>query len=73
MPQITQRSFTSGEIAPALQSRADMTKYATGLHLCENFFVRAQGGVYSRPGFKFIGELDNSSRKGRLIPFSFNT
>jgi len=73
MPQITQRSFTSGEIAPALQSRADMTKYATGLHLCENFFVRAQGGVYSRPGFKFIGELDNSNRKGRLIPFSFNT
>lgn len=73
MPQITQRSFTSGEIAPALQSRADMTKYATGLHLCENFFVRAQGGVYSRPGFRFVGELDDSSRVGRLIPFSFNT
>lgn len=73
MPQITQRSFTSGEIAPALQSRADLTKYATGLNLCENFFVRAQGGVYSRPGFRFIGELDDSSKKGRLIPFSFNT
>jgi hypothetical protein len=73
MPQITQRSFTSGEIAPALQSRADLTKYATGLHLCENFLVRAQGGVYSRPGFRFIGELDNSARVGRLIPFSFNT
>ncbi|AUR93201.1 FCCH domain ubiquitin-activating enzyme E1 [Vibrio phage 1.185.O._10N.286.49.C2] len=73
MPQITQRSFTSGEIAPALQSRADMTKYATGLHLCENFLVRAQGGVYSRPGFRFVGELDNSARVGRLIPFSFNT
>ena len=73
MPQITQRSFTSGEIAPALQSRADLVKYATGLHKCQNFFVRAQGGVYSRPGFKFIGELDDSSRKGRLIPFSFNT
>jgi hypothetical protein len=73
MPQITQRSFTSGEIAPALQSRADLTKYATGLHLCENFLVRSQGGVYSRPGFKFVGELDNSDRVGRLIPFSFNT
>lgn len=73
MPQITQRSFTSGEIAPALQSRADLNKYATGLHLCENFMVRAQGGVYSRPGFRFIGELDSSIRKGRLIPFSFNT
>lgn len=73
MPQITQRSFTSGEIAPALQSRADLTKYATGLHLCENFFIRAQGGAYSRPGFRFIGELDDSTKIGRLIPFSFNT
>lgn len=67
------RSFTSGEIAPALRSRADMLKYATGLALCENFLVRAQGGVYSRPGFRFIGEVDDSTRKARLIPFSFNT
>lgn len=73
MPQVIQRSFTSGEIAPALQSRADLTKYATGLNRCENFFVRAQGGVYSRPGLRFVGELDDSTRKGRLIPFSFNT
>lgn len=73
MPQVIQRSFTAGEIAPALQSRADLTKYATGLKRCENFFIRAQGGAYSRPGFRFIGELDDSTRKGRLIPFSFNT
>jgi len=73
MPQMIQRSFTSGEIAPGLQSRADLVKYATGLNLCENFFVRAQGGAYSRPGFKFIGELGDSSKQGRLIPFSFNT
>ena len=73
MPQIIQRSFTSGEIAPALQSRADLTKYATGLNLCENFFIRAQGGAYSRPGYRYIVELDDSTRKGRLIEFSFNT
>ncbi len=73
MPEIIQRSFTSGEISPSLQSRADTVKYSTGLNLCENFFVRAQGGVYSRPGFKFIGELDDSTKVGRLIPFSFNT
>jgi len=73
VPQIIQRSFTSGEIAPSLQSRADITKYSNGLNLCENFFIRAQGGIYSRPGFRFIGELDDSSKVGRLIPFSFNT
>lgn len=73
MPQFIQRSFTSGEISPSLQSRADTVKYATGLKLCKNFFVRAQGGVYSRPGLKFIGELSDSTKQGKLIPFSFNT
>lgn len=73
MPQIIQRSFTSGEIAPALQSRADLVKYATGLNRCENFIVRSQGGAYSRPGFSFRGELGDSTKVGRLIPFSFNT
>jgi len=68
-----QRSFTSGEISPSLRSRADLVKYATGLALCENFIVRAQGGVYSRPGTRFVGELDDSFKRGRLIPFSFNT
>lgn len=73
MPQTIQRSFTAGEVTPALQSRADLTSYANGLNLCSNFFVRAQGGAYSRPGLRFIGELDDSARAGRLIPFSFNT
>jgi hypothetical protein len=73
VPQPIQRSFTSGEIAPSLQSRADLVKYATGLNLCQDFIIRAQGGAYSRPGFRFIGELDDSLKVGRLIPFSFNT
>ena len=72
MAQVTQRSFTSGEIAPALRSRADLTKYATGLALCENFIVRSQGGAYSRPGTRFIGEIADSTKRARLIPFSFN-
>jgi len=73
MTQIIQRSFTSGEIAPAIQSRADIVKYSTGLNVCENFLVLPQGGVYSRPGYSFRGEQSDSSKKGRLIPFSFNT
>lgn len=71
MPQTNQRSFTSGELAPALQSRADLSRYANGLNLCENFFVRSQGGAYSRPGLRHIMEMSNGA--GRLIPFSFNT
>lgn len=73
MPQPIQRSFTSGEIAPSLQSRADIIKYLTGLALCKDFFIRPQGGAYSRPGFSFRGEQGDHTKKGRLIPFSFNT
>ena len=71
--QAIQRSFTAGELAPSLRTRADLNKYANGLALCENFIVRSQGGVYSRPGLKFIGEIKDSTKQARLIPFSFNT
>lgn len=73
MPELIQRSFTGGEISPALRSRADLAKYSTGLGLCQDFIIRPQGGVYSRPGFKFIGEVGQHSRRARLVPFSFNT
>lgn len=73
MPETIQRSFSGGEISPSLQSRADITKYATGLNLCENFLIRSQGGAYTRPGFQFIAAQDDSARVARLIPFSFNT
>lgn len=73
MTEVIQRSFTSGEISPSLQSRADTVKYATGLNLCENFLIKSQGGAYSRPGFRFIGPLDDQTKKGRLQKFIFNT
>ena len=73
MAQTIQRSFTGGELAPALRARADMVKYSTGLALCQNMIIRSQGGTYSRPGWRFVDALDDSTRRGRLIPFSFNT
>ena len=73
MANTIQRSFTSGEIAPALQVRADLGKFATALSECTNMMVRSQGGVYSRPGLRFITEIGDSTKQARLIPFSFNT
>ena len=71
MTEVIQRSFTGGELAPSLRSRADLNKYAQGLALCENMFIRSQGGIYSRPGGLFIGDL--GSEKAELISFRFNT
>ncbi|MCP5055826.1 MAG: hypothetical protein GY937_03770, partial [bacterium] len=73
MPQLAQRSLASGELSPAAQARSDLAKYLSGLNLCENYYVKAQGGAYNRPGWRFINVLDDSTRKGRLIEFSFNT
>ena len=73
MTKLTQRTFTSGELDPALHQRADLARYASGLSVCRNFIIKPQGGVYNRPGLRFIGEVKDSTRKVRLIPFQFNT
>lgn len=67
-----QLSFAGGEIAPALHARIDMTKYTTGLKTCENWMVMRQGGAITRPGTGFIGEVKDSSKTIRFIPFVFN-
>lgn len=67
-----QRSFAAGEIAPALQARADLVKYATGLKTCRNFFVQKEGGAANRSGTEFIAEVKDSSKATRLIEFIFN-
>lgn len=72
MSTTRQLSFASGEIAPALHSRVDLTKYNTGLRTCLNWMVMRHGGVTNRPGTGFTGEVKDSSKTVRLIPFVFN-
>lgn len=71
--QLIQRSFTGGELDPAMRARADTAAYVNGLGLCSNFIVKSQGGVYSRQGTLFIDALGDSDKRGRLVGFSFNT
>lgn len=72
MASITQKAFSGGEIAPALYARTDLAKYFTALKTCRNFYVMRHGGVTNRPGTKFIGEVKDSNKAVRLIPFVFN-
>lgn len=72
MSSIIQRSFTGGEIAPALYARADTQKYTTGLRTMKNFFIMRHGGASNRSGTEFVCEVKDSARVGRLIPFVFN-
>ena len=73
MTTIAQRSFAGGEIAPALYARTDQVKYATGLRTLLNGFVMKTGGVANRAGTVQVGEIKNSNKTARLIPFVFNS
>ncbi len=73
MSRYTQKSFTGGELSPALYARNDLAKYEVGLKTLKNGFVRAEGSISNRSGLEFICEVKNSEEKVRIIPFSFNT
>lgn len=66
---VIQTSFNSGEWAPALNARVDLTKYHSGAALLRNFFVDYRGGATTRPGTKYILKCLGGSQQIRLIPF----
>lgn len=70
--KLVQPSFTGGEISPSLYARTDLERYASSLRTCRNFIVSSFGGVYNRPGTRYIAAT-KSNQQVRLIPFQFNT
>lgn len=68
---LIQNSFTSGELAPGLYGRMDVSKVRQGAIVMKNFFVDYKGGCSSRPGTQYIGQ-PGSTGYARLIPFQFS-
>jgi len=74
MPEsVIQRSFASGELAPALHARADLEQYVTGARTCRNFLIMREGAVANRPGFRFVGECKTASSNVRLRRYNSAT
>jgi hypothetical protein len=73
MVKLIQSDLSGGEVSPTIAARSDIDAYSKSLAKCENFFVRAQGGVLNRPGLSFVAEVKNSASTTRLIEFEFNT
>jgi len=67
-----QTNFTAGEVSPQINGRVDLSRYANGAAIMENFIVRPQGGAYRRSGSRFVNEVKNSDDYTRLIPFEFS-
>lgn len=68
-----QQSFAGGELSPSMYGRLDDQKYQQGLATCRNFVCLPQGPVQNRAGFAFVGEVKDSSKPPRLIPFVFSS
>jgi hypothetical protein len=68
-----QRSFAGGEISPEMFGRIDDVKFATGAARVRNFITLPHGPAANRPGFQFVREVKDSTKRTRLIPFTFST
>jgi len=68
-----QPSFAAGVLGPGLHGRIDIAKYDIGLKIGKNVFVHAHGGVSNRAGTEFVGEVMDSTKYHRLIPFERDT
>jgi hypothetical protein len=68
-----QRAFSGGEVTPELFGRIDDVKYAMGLAKCRNFITKPQGPAENRPGTEYVREVKDSTKKARLIPFTYST
>lgn len=73
MSVVIQRSLAGGELSPAVSARADTVKFATGARTLRNMMVLRQGGASNRPGSYLVGEVKDSTKTVRLIPFVFNS
>lgn len=74
MPPVRQTNFSSGELAPSLWGRTDLSRVAHGLRAMRNFFPTKQGAAVSRPGTQYLGEVKGSEGVSnvRLVPFIYS-
>lgn len=66
-------SFNGGELTPEFFGQIGDAKFQTGLALCRNFVVKPQGPIENRAGFGFVHEVKDSTRRTRLLPFTYST
>lgn len=64
-------SFSGGEVSPLMLSRFDDGRAAQGLRLCRNAITWPQGAAKRRPGMALVREVKDSSKRTRVIPFSY--
>lgn len=65
----TKTNFTAGELSADLLGRVDLKAYDNGAATLQNVFIQPTGGVYRRPGLRYV---DTLTGPGRLMTFEKN-
>ena len=71
--RVYHRSFGGGEVSPEMYGRIDDVRFQTGAATMRNFIALPQGPAENRPGFAFVREVKDSTKRTRLLPFTFST
>lgn len=71
MPRVThlQTNFTAGELSPKLYGRTDISRYQNGAKTMRDMLPEVHGGARRRDGSEYLGEVKDSTKRVRLIPF----
>jgi hypothetical protein len=66
------RSFSGGQVSPAMYGRLDDITFQTGAALLSNFIATPQGPAQNRAGFAYVLATKNNG-VARLIPFIYSS
>lgn len=67
-----QSSFNGGEVTPEFFAQIADAKFKSGAKTLRNFIALPHGPAQNRPGTQFVHEVKDSSKRTRIIPFSFS-
>jgi hypothetical protein len=71
--KIRQTSFHGGEVSPVLFSRTDIQSRKFAAASLRNFLPTSTGAAMNRPGFVYVADVKDQTRKPRLVSFTFST
>lgn len=75
MPNIRtlSRSFNGGVVTPEFYGQLADLKFQTGLAVARNFEIFPHGPAANRAGFQFVRAVKDSTKRVRVIPYSYST
>ena len=50
----------------------ETSQYSAGAKRLRNFIIQKYGGASFRPGFRYVGEVDDTGTTPRYLPFQYN-